>query len=63
MVEKKAARLYIRADPEWLERVKACADALSLDVSAYVTLAVSERMQRDQQATQPQPVPKRRKKK
>lgn len=45
---KRTARLYIRVDPDWLEKVKAAAEALGLDLSAYVVLAVSERMRKDQ---------------
>jgi hypothetical protein len=46
----KASRLYIRCETAWLEEVGAAAAALGLDVSAYVTLAISERMQRDRLA-------------
>lgn len=45
---ERTARLYIRVDPKWLEKVKAAAEALGLDLSAYVVLAVSERMRKDQ---------------
>lgn len=49
MTQKKTARLNIRVDPDWLERAKEAADKLSLDLSAYVLLSVSERMRRDDQ--------------
>ena len=40
-------RVDLRADPEWLTRVEDHAARLGLNVSAYIRLAVSERMQRD----------------
>ena len=38
--------IQLRADPAWIERVNAEAERLGLSLSAYVRLAVNERMER-----------------
>jgi len=38
--------IQIRAEPEWIDRVNAAAEALGLSISAYIRLAVNERLQR-----------------
>jgi hypothetical protein len=39
-------RIEIRADSEWIARVSAEADRLGLSLSAYIRLAVNERLER-----------------
>lgn len=46
---QKSGRLYVRIDPIVLARAKSAADKLGLDLTAYVTLALSERIRRDEQ--------------
>jgi hypothetical protein len=51
----RATRTYkwnMRVTPEWVERVRAQAERLGLTAGAYVTMAVVERLERDEQ-TQP----------
>jgi hypothetical protein len=38
--------IQIRADPAWIDAVTAEAELLGLSISAYIRLAVNERMQR-----------------
>lgn len=38
--------IQIRAEPAWIDRVSAEAERLGLSLSAYIRLAVNERMQR-----------------
>jgi hypothetical protein len=45
-------RIDLRADPDWVARVAAAAERFGLSVSAYIRLAVTERMERDE-ASQP----------
>jgi hypothetical protein len=49
--------IQLRADPEWIDKVDAEAERLGLSLSAYIRLAVNERMQR----TAPEPQEERRK--
>jgi hypothetical protein len=41
-------RIDLRADPEWTARVQAQADRLGIALSAYIRMAVSERLERDE---------------
>jgi len=43
-------RIDLRADPEWVVRVEAMARRFGLSLSAYIRLAVSERVERDEAA-------------
>lgn len=45
---KQKDRVEFRADPEWLDRVTAQAERRGLAVSAYIRLAVSERLHQDE---------------
>jgi hypothetical protein len=47
--------IQLRAEPEWIDRVNAEAERLGLSLSAYIRLAVNERMER----TAPEPPPAR----
>jgi len=38
--------IQFRAEPEWIDRVNAAAEALGLSLSAYIRLAVNERLLR-----------------
>ena len=38
--------VQFRADPEWIDKVNAAAERLGLSISAYIRLAVNERMER-----------------
>lgn len=38
--------VQFRADPEWIDRVNAEAERFGLTLSAYIRLAVNERMER-----------------
>jgi hypothetical protein len=49
--------IQLRADPAWIDRVNAEAERLGLSLSAYIRLAVNERMQRT--ASEPPPAQKR----
>jgi hypothetical protein len=49
--------VQFRAEPEWIDKVNAAAELLGLSISAYIRLAVNERMQR----TAPEPQEERRK--
>ncbi len=44
-------RIDLRAEPEWIARVAAAAERFGLSVSAYIRLAVSERLERDEAST------------
>jgi hypothetical protein len=46
--------IQIRAEPEWIDRVNTEADRLGLSLSAYIRLAVNERMERTA-AERPEP--------
>jgi hypothetical protein len=48
--------IQLRAEPEWIDRVNAEAERLGLSLSAYIRLAVNERMER----TAPEPGRKKR---
>ena len=48
-----SGRVEIRAEPEWIERVTAEADRLGLNLSAYIRLAVNERLDRTEAAEPP----------
>jgi predicted HicB family RNase H-like nuclease len=39
-------RIELRAEPEWIERVTAEAERLGLSLSAYIRLAVNERLEK-----------------
>jgi uncharacterized protein (DUF1778 family) len=52
MSKKKIALLTVRTTPEWLEIVKAAANAADTDVSQFVRDAVNARI-RQQQSQQP----------
>lgn len=41
-------RVDLRAEPEWIARVAAAAERFGLSLSAYIRLAVSERLERDE---------------
>jgi hypothetical protein len=45
-------RLEVRAEPEWIARVFRAAERFGLSLSAYIKLAVTERLERDE-ATAP----------
>jgi hypothetical protein len=56
-------RIELRAPAEWIARVAAVAETLGLSLSAYIRLAVNERVQRDQAAAAaapPSPPPRSR---
>jgi hypothetical protein len=40
--------IQLRAEPAWIDRVNAEAERLGLSISAYVRLAVTERLERDE---------------
>jgi hypothetical protein len=42
-------RIEIRSDPEWIDRVLRHANNLGLSISAYIRLAVNEKMQRERE--------------
>ncbi|HKB41927.1 MAG TPA: hypothetical protein VKD72_36205 [Gemmataceae bacterium] len=50
--------IQLRAEPEWIDRVNAEAERLGLSLSAYIRLAVNERMER----TAPEGPPPRKRK-
>jgi hypothetical protein len=41
-------RIDLRAEQEWIARLEVLAKRFGLSVSAYIRLAVSERMERDE---------------
>jgi hypothetical protein len=45
--------VQFRADPEWIDRVNAEAERLGLSISAYIRLAVNERMERTEAGRAP----------
>lgn len=47
-------RMDLRADPEWVARVTRQAKRLGIGVAAYVRMATTERLERDE-ATEPPP--------
>lgn len=47
MTKKKQERIEIRTDAAWLAAVIMEADRWGLSVSAYIRLAVNEKMERD----------------
>jgi hypothetical protein len=51
--------IQLRADPAWIDRVNAAAEALGLSLSAYIRLAVNERMNRTAAEQPPQPPPQK----
>lgn len=54
-------RIELRALPEWVQRVTTAASRYGLSVSAYIRLAVTERMEQDALLTAPAPRRGRRK--
>jgi hypothetical protein len=46
-------RVELRAEPEWIARVTAEAERLGLNLSAYIRLAVNERLDRTEAAEPP----------
>lgn len=50
-------RIDLRADPEFVARVQSQADRLGMSLSAYLRMAVTERLERDE-ASQPKGGPK-----
>jgi hypothetical protein len=48
-------RIDLRAEPEWISRVEAAARRFGISLSAYIRLAVSERMERDAASQPPLP--------
>ncbi len=49
----ETGRVEIRADPKWIARVTAEANRLGLNLSAYIRLAVNERLDRTEAAEPP----------
>ncbi|MDB5310666.1 MAG: hypothetical protein JWO38_4868 [Gemmataceae bacterium] len=47
---KTRDRVDLKADPAWIEKVGEHADRIGLSLSAYIRLATSERMDRDDKA-------------
>jgi hypothetical protein len=45
--ENKTARVEFKAEPGWIAKVEETAQQLGLDVSGYIRLATSERMNED----------------
>jgi len=43
-------RVDLRADPAWIARVQKQADRLGIALSAYIRLATSERLERDEES-------------
>jgi hypothetical protein len=43
-------RIEVRAEPAWIERVATEAERLGLSLSAYIRLAVNERLERTEDA-------------
>jgi hypothetical protein len=43
-------RIDLRAEPDWIDRVQGHADRMGVSLSAYIRLATSERMDRDDAA-------------
>jgi hypothetical protein len=52
-------RLELVAEPEWIARLTVQAERLGLSVSAYIRLAVTERLERDESQA---PAPRAKKK-
>jgi hypothetical protein len=50
---KGRGRLEMKAPAEWIDEVSRVAESLGLSLSAYVRLAVNERIQRDRAAANP----------
>lgn len=50
--QKKQARLDLRVEQDWVDRVEAQASRWGLTIAAYIRLAVSEKLEQDE-ATQP----------
>jgi hypothetical protein len=46
-------RVDLRAEPEWIARVTAVAERFGLSLSAYIRLATTERLERDEAAAAP----------
>jgi hypothetical protein len=46
--EGKSYRWNMRVEPGWMERVKAQADRLGITAAGYVTMAVNERLEKDE---------------
>jgi hypothetical protein len=50
---RKTERFAVRVEPEWVERVKAQARRLGITASAYVTMVVKERLEKEESASKP----------
>lgn len=46
--QKKQARFELRAEVEWMERIERQAERFGLTVAAYLRLAATERLERDE---------------
>ncbi|MBL8793434.1 MAG: hypothetical protein JNM56_06000 [Planctomycetia bacterium] len=45
----QSARVEFRADPDWLAEVRAVAERLSLNVSAFVRMTVTQALERQRE--------------
>lgn len=53
MASRKSDKLEIRAEPEWVERVKEAAAQLGLPAAGYIRMVVTQRMDLDGVAKPP----------
>lgn len=47
MPTKKSAKIEVRAEPEWVERVQYAANLLGLSGSAFARMVITQRMDAD----------------
>ena len=57
MPTKKSAKIEVRAEPEWVDRVQRAAAALGLSASAFARMVLTQRM--DQDGVPPQAKPRK----